>query len=175
MGWLSNLFRKKSDAHTVRFYDFETKEVIDLPRVQLKAGLVQANVEGVEGVVWVDTSKLKQSPIRDITFDQEITQLIGKIRDAFAEHRPISITEWEDGFKRDRNPEKEIALWLYAAETYEEFAPLYEDAAIRAELYDCIIACLTTGRNAVFDVFNPQILPRPDAEKIIARFFNGSG
>jgi hypothetical protein len=46
---------------------------------------------------------------------------ITKIQTAFAEVNPSSLEETITDFKRDRNPDNEIAIWLAMANAYERF------------------------------------------------------
>jgi hypothetical protein len=59
--------------------------------------------------------------IKHDPFGERISADIEVIRVAFAEHDPLSMDEWENGFRRDATPEREIALWLRAAEIYRMF------------------------------------------------------
>jgi hypothetical protein len=47
---------------------------------------------------------------------------VRQIQAAFAEHRQLTFEEWEEGFRRDANPEREIAIWSHAADVYITFA-----------------------------------------------------
>jgi hypothetical protein len=88
-----------------------------------------------------------------------------------AEHHTLSFEEWEDGFRRDARPEQEIALWLHAADVYAAFADREPDADRRADVYRCIVTCLTTGPDMVWQVFRPAVLSRAEAEQVVDRFY----
>ena len=75
---------------------------------------------------------------------------------AFAEHRPLSFEEWEDGFRRDANPVQEIAFWLHAADIYAKFTSGETDADRRNDVYRCIVTCMTTGPQAVWQVLRQR-------------------
>src|SRR5262245_41215003 len=105
-------------AEMVRFYDVESRRVVDIPASVLRPGAVQAQVQGIDGLVWLLPDQLKQGEIKHPEFDEGIRDYIRQIQGAFAEHRPLSFEEWEDGFRRDADPEREIALWSHAADVY---------------------------------------------------------
>jgi hypothetical protein len=43
-----------------------------------------------------------------------------RIKAALDEVHSMTIEEWEDGFRRDRDAEREIASWLYIADIYSQ-------------------------------------------------------
>ena len=102
-------------------------------------------------------------------FDKEIADYTE------AEHRPLSFKEWEDGFRRDANPEQQIALWSHAADVYTTFTANEPSADRRRDVYRCIVACLTTGPDSVWRVLRPDVLGRAEAEQVVDRFFGKPG
>ncbi len=90
------------------------------------------------------------------------------------EQRPLSFEEWEDGFRRDANPEREIAMWLHAADVYTAFAGDEPAADRRRDVYRCIVTCLSCGPDAVWHVLRPEVLNRAEAEQVVNRFFGKS-
>ena len=108
-------------------------------------------------------------------FDEGIRQYIRQIQAAFAEHRPLSFEEWEEGFRRDTNPEREIAIWSHAADVYTAFVAHEPVAERRRDVYRCIVTCMTTGPDAVWKVLRPEVLSRAEAEQVVKRFFGKPG
>ena len=51
------------------------------------------------------------------------------------------------------------------------FAGGESDVGRRQDIYRCIVACLTTGPDAIWRVLRPQVLSRTEAEQLINRFF----
>jgi hypothetical protein len=161
-------------AEMVPFYDVPSGRLVRIPASELCPGAVRAKVDGVEGVVWLLPGQLKSGEIRHPRFDDGIRDRIRGIREAFAEHRSLSFEEWEDGFRRDATPEREIALWSRAAEVYKEFAGGEDSAERRRDVYRCIIACLTASPETVWHVLKPVALSREEAGRIVDRFY-GTG
>lgn len=173
---IKSLFVRRSPtakAELVPLYDVPLRRVVRIPATELRPGCVQARIEGVEGIVWVLPEQLEPSPIRHPPFDEEIRTYIRDIHSAFAEHRDISVQEWEDGFRRDANPLREIAGFSYAAEVYRLFTQDDLDAMRRAEVYRLLIACMTTSPDSVWHVVKLNALSRADAERIVRRFYGG--
>jgi len=173
--WLKRCFGSSgSSTKRVPFYDVESGRVVQIPASELPPGVVQARIEGVEGLVWLLPDQLKQGDVLQAPFDQGIQAYIRQIQEAFAEHRSLSFDEWEAGFRRDANPEREIAIWSHAADIYTAFAGSEPSARRRKDMYRCIVACLTSGPAGVWHVLRQEVLSRAEAEQIVDRFFGKS-
>ncbi|WP_315725638.1 MULTISPECIES: toll/interleukin-1 receptor domain-containing protein [unclassified Bradyrhizobium] len=70
----------------------------------------------------VDPKKLKPSPFRHLRLSSELLSRVRLIRAALLEVHPLSMEAWIDGFRRDTNPDREIAIWERIASTYLECA-----------------------------------------------------
>jgi hypothetical protein len=171
---IKSLFAPASSPDaSVPFYDVPSHRVVHIPPAELRPGCVQARVEGVDGIVWILPEQLEQAPIRHPPFDEEMRAYIRDIQEAFAEHRNVSVEEWEDGFRRDGNPVREIAGFSYAADVYRLFTKDEQDATRRADVYRLLIACMTTSPGSVWHVVKLHALTRPEAERIVRRFYGG--
>ena len=171
-----NWFRSRSKAvgdERVRFYDIAAQRVIEVPASQIGPGYVQARIQGIDGVVWIRAADVEEGPVRHPPFDEDIRAYIRKIHEAFAEHRDLSFEQWENGFRQDANPEREIAASLYAAEVYRLFTDNEPDATRRHDVYRLLVGCMTAPREEVFRVAPCSVLSRDEAERVITRFFEG--
>jgi hypothetical protein len=157
----------------VPFFDVPSRRVVHIPPTELRPGCVQARVEGVEGIVWVLPEQLQQGPIRHPPFDEDVRSYIRDIQAAFAEHRSLSVEDWEEGFRRDAHPEREIAGFVYAADVYRRFTRDEPDATRRSDVYRLLVACMTTSPDSVWHVVKLDALTRPEAERIARRFYGG--
>src|SRR5678816_1234700 len=156
---------------TVPFFDAPSGKVVQIPAAELRPGVVQARVEGVEGLVWVTADQLQPGEVRHPPFTEEVRAYVRRIHEAFAEHRSLSSEEWEDGFRRDANPAQEIALWLHAADVYDEFAADEPSAARREDLYRVLVACLTASPERVWHVLETAELSRAEAQHVIDHYY----
>jgi hypothetical protein len=171
--WFKSLFQRSPAPELVPYYDVPSRRVVQIPAAELRPGCVQARVQGIDGIVWLLADQLQQAPIRHPPFDDELRVYIREIQAAFAEHRDISAEEWEEGFRRDAHPEQEIAGFSYAADVYRQFTQNEKSAARRSDVYQLLIACMTTSPDAVWHVVSLAALSRPEAERITRRFYGG--
>jgi hypothetical protein len=87
---------------------------------------------------------------------------------------PRTIDEWEDGFRRDRNPEREIATWLHIAEVYETFTceqPLSLEA--KQDYLKVLLACSTTPHEHVLKSVSLSAITEEEAAAAIAAYYRG--
>lgn len=104
----------------VKIYNPKSQQITTIPAQELSLGMVETQVEGIEETVWVQDSALKPNDYQHPTFPDELKQYIKKIKNNLAEVYPSSLKAWEDNFRRDKYPEKEIALWGDIGEVYQK-------------------------------------------------------
>lgn len=76
----------------------------------------------------------------EFSLDQK--QRLAAIREAVADAYPISQDDWEDGFRKDAAPEREIALWEHVAKFYTYFSDKrLPQIEARKELLNFLFAC----------------------------------
>ncbi len=173
--WLRKTFcGRKPSSEMVPFYDVDVGRIVQIPASELSPGAVRIQLHPSGEVAWALPEQLTFGDIQHPEFDEEIRDFIRRIQTAFAEHRPISFEQWEDGFRRDANPAQEIALWLHAADVYGAFAASEGDAVRREDIYRCIVTCLTTGPDDVWRVLRPTVLTREEAEQVVHRYFGST-
>ena len=163
--------RQPAKLETVQFFDFELQRVVEIPHRELSPGAVRARIDGIEGIVWVLPDQLTAGPHQHPPFDEAIRDYIRDIQTAFAEHRDLTVEEWEDGFRRDTNPGREIGLWSHAADVYRAFADAEPSADRRFDIYRCIVACLTASPDTVWHILEPETLSREEAEQVVNQFY----
>jgi hypothetical protein len=175
--WLRNAFGgRRSEQEMVPFLDVEGGRVVRIPASELRPGAIQVRLQGSNEVVWALPEQLRQGEIKHPVFDEGIRDYIRQIQAAFAEQRPLSFEEWEEGFCRDANPAQEIALWSHAADVYTAFTAEEPAAERRRDIFRCIVTCLASGPDAIWHVLRPEVLTRGEAEKVVNRFFGkGAG
>lgn len=170
--WLQRTFGgRKRSAEMVPFLDAEGGRVVRIPASELRPGVVQVRLQPSGEVVWALPDQPHESEVRHPEFDEGVREYIRRIQGAFAEHRPPSFEDWEDGFRRDADPAPDLAIWSHAADIYTAFAGTEPDADRRRDVYRCIVACMTTGPEAVWRVLGPEVLSRAEAEQVVNRFF----
>src|SRR5262249_42454280 len=68
---------------------------------------------------WIDPSKLQPGPIRHENLSDEQISRIGKVQAVFADVDSTPLDKWIDDFKRDVDPDHEIAIWEAMAHAYK--------------------------------------------------------
>ncbi len=170
--WLRQTFRGQHPSRElVPFLDSENGRVVRIPASELRPGAIQIRLQGNDEVVWALPEQLHQGEIKHPEFDEGIRDYIRQIHMAFAEHRSLSFDQWEEGFRRDGNPEREIAIWSHAADIDTAFTADESSVDRRQDVYQCIVACMTTGPDDVWKVLRPEVLTKTQAEKLVNRFF----
>jgi hypothetical protein len=176
MKWLSNLFKrhnaKPTSEDTVRVYDGTTGAVTEMPVSQLAPHMIQAQVQGLEGVYWMDARGLRMSERRAESFPEEIRDFFRDLKSKLDEVYPMSVEEWEDGFLRDAHPEQEIAIWLQVADIYSRFTgPHPLSLEQKKEYFRVLVTCMNSSRERVLQLYCPQLIAKEEAEKVIAAYF----
>jgi hypothetical protein len=142
----------------VRVYDVKTASLVTIPLSDLPPGLVRATVEWVEGEFWLDPALLPAGVVRHPPFPPEIKDILVRLQAVFQDIFPRTLAEWEHGFRCDREPEREIVLWLRMAEAFEHFTAGRDlDAEQRRDLF----AVIFNWANRTADGLR-FVLPSPD-------------
>ena len=155
---------------TVTVYDPESRVYTDIPEAELAPGMVRAKVEGREGEVWIEPSKLKQAEYQHPPFEGATRDQIVAIQNSFSGVYEKSYEFWEDGFRRDTNPDSEIAVWLRISEVYRRHG---EDKpqAFREDLFSLVIACSNSDPQRIEIVFEPKVLSQEEVRSISSDYF----
>lgn len=92
----------------------------------------------------VDLRKIKVAPIRHQRLSIELISRIRLVRAALLDVYPLSMEAWVDGFRRDTNPDQEVAIWERVASTYLEHAYSCDPSA-RKTIYDQVFSIIAMG------------------------------
>jgi hypothetical protein len=155
----------------IRYYDADTRRIVMIPSSELSAGTIRTTVDGIKGEVWAMPVSLHENVFKHPPFNQIIRTYIEQIRSAFAEHCPLTLEEWENGFRRDENASQQITVWLYAAEVYRAFASTEFSENRRGDIYRCVLSCMMASRSIVWDIYQPHAIRLAEAEEIVSRYF----
>jgi hypothetical protein len=175
MKWLANLFKRDNEKSedVVSVYDPTTKTVSQMSASQLTPNMVQAQVEGLDGVHWIDVGELKMGERQRESFPEEVRDMFREIKTKLDEVYPMSLEEWEDGFLRDANPESEIALWLHVANIYTHLTSERElSLEQKKEYFRVLVTCMNSGRERVLQLYQPELITKEEAERIISEYFS---
>ena len=82
---------------------------------------------------------------------------------------PITAEEWEDGFRRDMNPDREIGMWCCMAVAFSQFADEFTQSLDhKKETFQLILACVNNGTNQTLQTTSRTWLSRPRAKRVVA-------
>jgi hypothetical protein len=172
MKWFKRAKAKNNDSSFVNVLDQDTHTVTRVPARELASHMVEVQMEGIEGTVWMDARELKQSEYRHPPFSEEIRDILREIKSSIDEFYDLSLEQWEDGFRRDTNPEKEIAIWVHLANIYRSLATSRDlSAEQRQDYFKVLICCLNSPREHVLKVFSPSAISVEEANDVIAQFY----
>lgn len=109
---------------------------------------------------------IKPGPIRHKNLHPLYVNSIRLIRASLFDVYPKSLEFWLDGFKRDLNPEREIAIWERIATVYLEYSSLQELSIEQKHAAFSVIVLLSMGLTYEEFKTDPEELP-PNGFKII--------
>jgi hypothetical protein len=165
---------RKGTREFVSVFDFRTQSIIRMPADELAPGMVRAKVKGIDEEVWVDSRDgLTPGPYQHPPFDEAARDYLRSIKAALDEVFPMTLEEWEDGFRRDANPEREIAYWLFLSEAYRDTIDhrkrvgLPVSHEIKREVFSVIATWLNAGQQLPH-VLDLKYLSRREAEDLVA-------
>ena len=161
----------KPPKTTVRVYDSATQRIITIPASELAPGMVFVEDENGERY-YRALSTLKLSNIRHEPFDESIRDSLRRIKSALEEVYPQSLEEWEDGFRRDNHPAREIAIWLSVAELYREFTDGQAlSLAKKRDYFRTILDCANGEPVGAIHTMKHDELSREEAHQVIRRCY----
>jgi hypothetical protein len=166
----------------VRVFDPDTNTVRAIPASELVPGMLRARIVDRDGPtlhdnVWVKAGRAHMRDYQHPPFGEELRGVMRQLSETFAGCYDCTPEEWEDGFRRDSHPDREIALWLRAAVVMNRFATGdFGRPQRRRNVFGVLVACLNCGgdrrfvRSTAGDT--PALSPK-DFDDIVEAFFAG--
>jgi hypothetical protein len=97
---------------------------------------------------------------------------ITALQQQFAEVDPSSLEQWLDNFKRDRDPDRELAIWERIALVYTNvIAGRSVSAEYKQEVFKLLVGCSMMPRKDVLNNASFTILSDKDARAIMNLFY----
>lgn len=149
----------------VHVYDFATRRVATMPTNELAPGMALAKVQGVDGHVWVDMTQAKPGTnYFHPSFPPETRRQIAWIADVLKDVHPLSLHDWEDGFRRDLSADRQIFIHTCIAEAFKRFTEGGHMSVIqKRELYHAIVQATLSTREAFAAVVSVAAVSRTEA------------
>lgn len=139
--------------------------------VALIASACNTNTQDEQPTTKVDISTLHQSPVVHDTLSQAQLEKIGFIYKTFTEVQPSTLEETITDFKRDQNPDNEIAIWLSMASAYQKFVQKKGtglNIASKKEAYKLILLRSEMGGKEAVAEAKPKLLSPADVADILS-------
>lgn len=173
MSFLRRLFLREK-PELVRYYDAATKTVVRIPKAELRTGVVLVKAADDPEPMYADTSDLKLGSVQHSALPEELRADIEHLATELADVYPQSAADWEDGFRRDRDPARELAGWLHLSAILKVMTARHGyDLLHRKECFRVLVACFTGDRATVRERSDPKLLPAAEVEQAIKYFFEG--
>ena len=159
----------------VRVLQTGTGHLTTIPARELAPGMTRGRVVGIEGEVWVDARELVQGDVyHHPPFPDNVRETtFRRLKDTFHDVYPMTLEEWEDGFRRDLHPEQEIRIWAWMADAFEHFTAgraLSFDQ--RKDTFNVILAAINAGKDYAHLVVNPVTLSKSRVREIVAFLYH---
>jgi hypothetical protein len=120
----------------------------------------------------INPNDLIPGPIVHDQLSDEQIEKITKIQTAFSDVYQISLDETITNFKRDRNPDNEIRVWLNMMEAYEKF--ILKDSEItvekKSEVFKLILTRSMMDENKVRTQADFKILNEDEINEIFGYY-----
>ena len=99
------------------------------------------STEQKPGVVMMDPKNINPGPVIHDSLTAEQMEKVKRIQKTFEEVYTATLEETVTDFKRDQNPDKEIAIWLNMASAYEKYTNKYPraDSVKKQEAFQLIL------------------------------------
>lgn len=119
----------------------------------------------------VPIASLKPGPIQHSQLTADQLERIKRLRQTFADVDESSLETWIDNFKRDANPDTEIAVWERIARAYQAYCS-ERDLSIEAkkEVQTVLLLRSMTSEEEVLKGSKLKLLSAEDAKEVMKRY-----
>jgi hypothetical protein len=119
--------------------------------------------------IFIDLAKVRPGPVRRENLSEEQMGRIAKLQSTFSEVDPSPIEKWMDDFKRDQNPDGEIAVWESIAAAFEKFTSSKDlSLSAKKEAFGLLLQRSGTTEEAVIQHAKPVSLSLEDVRQIMS-------
>lgn len=136
------------------------------------SGTVVVEDEQTHETKWIDPSKLQPGPIQRDSLSTEQMNRIASLQKVFVEVDGQTIEQWADSFKRDLNPDDELAIWERMASSYSKYCDKHPQLTLDAkkEVYKVVILRSMASADDVLKRIELTILTEQDARELMSGF-----
>lgn len=164
--------KRENKRDMVRLYDLDAKQITTIPAAELAPGMVCITLTGKTGKFWADASKINHGPHRHPPFSEEVKDILRIIQYALQEVYPLSLEEWEDGFRCDTDAEREISFWVNLSLTYlQETEDKQLPFEYKRDIFRVLVSCLSNPREKALLVTDLQVMSKQEAKELMTAFY----
>jgi hypothetical protein len=115
-----------------------------------------------------DPEKSRRRPVQREVLSHQQLAVIHRIHDIFAEVDELSFKDRIESFKRDLDPDRELAIWEKMADAYLRFSSSHElRPAGKKEAYSLLLARSMASEEETLDRVRPRFLSRQEALEVL--------
>lgn len=119
----------------------------------------------------VNTQDLKPNEIQHEQLSEEQLRRIKKLHETFAEVDRSSLDTWVDNFKRDADPDSEIAIWERVANAYTSYWSQRQlTLEARDDVFQTLVLRSITSEDDALKRLKLKVLSPDDARKIMKAY-----
>ena len=119
----------------------------------------------------VNTADLKPNEIQHEQLSEEQLRRIKKLQETFAEVDSSSLEKWIDNFKRDANPDSEIAVWERVANAYTRYCSRRQlTLEAKGDVFQALVVRSMTSDEEAVKTLKLRVLSADEARKIMREY-----
>jgi hypothetical protein len=156
-------------AEEVEVLDVETGKVTKVLMSTLGPEMVRVESDGI--IYWANVHQLQESDYRHEPFKGDRKKDVEFIKDSLSEVNSNTYVEWEDGFRRDENPDKEIEIWKYIISVYSKYSNIHDTPEQKNDIYLIAVTCSYSSQDVVLGQLTLKSLDIEKAKEIIGAYY----
>lgn len=119
----------------------------------------------------VPATSLKPGALQHAQLTDEQLRRIDKLRATFAEVDESPLETWIENFKRDANPDAELAIWERMARAYQAYcAPRELSVAVKKEVHTLLLLRSMTSEEEALKAGKLKLLSAADAKEVLQHY-----
>lgn len=119
----------------------------------------------------VNPADLKPNAIQREQLTEEQLRRAKKLHETFAAVDKSSLETWIDNFKRDMNPDKEIAIWERIAKAYTNYASQKElSLEAKEDAFQTLLMCSMSSDEETIKSLKLKVLTQDEARKLCKEY-----
>lgn len=116
----------------------------------------------------VPATSLQPGPIQHTQLTEKQLERIRKLHQSFVDVDNSSLETWIDNFKRDTNPDNEIAIWERVAAAYTKYCSQRQlTVEAKKEVHSILLLRSMTPESEVLSQIKLAVLTTEDAKEVL--------